>query len=368
MKRTVLALGLALTTLHLACGEDAASNDDAGTDAGADSAASVDPGRDGSAAADATNDVAVPGPDSGASDASDAGSDAAPDAAVFGALHVSPSASTITVGTGGVSFQAQISVDGGPLDGADATWTLTGPGSLSASTGEIVTYTPPATLGAVTTATITVSMNGATSAVATITLKDNVDAGATYTIYGRAFNSEGTGATGLNLEVWLGDTAVPSATVKLNGATIAFGGGRYQGIAGSRIGPGGSVDLSVLVPEGEIKSSIVMPDYPVITAPTASAAIPAGNLLMTWSNTTAGLPHRGGIGTDPYEAPLASTFSLGAGVMSHTFNALAAGKSWRAYVIARKESSTFTGPIASGSSWTAESVGPGSVVNFTTNP
>ena len=79
-------------------------------------------------------------------------------------LGISPLSAQLISGGTPVDFTATLTGAAGPIS-----WLLTGPGTLSATRGATVTYTPPATLPSETRATITVT-GGGTSAEATILL------------------------------------------------------------------------------------------------------------------------------------------------------------------------------------------------------
>jgi hypothetical protein len=287
-------------------------------------------------------------------------------AAIGGVIEVYPNPATIVVGTAPVSFEAQLNSDGGTRVTTSVTWTLTGPGSLSSGMGETVDYTPPATLGAVENATITASQPGATPGSAEIRLLPNVPAGATYAISGRAATN-GPGNTTVDLNVSIPAGAFPSATVRVNGATIAFVGGRYQGNVGARIAPGETVSLAITVPEGEITASVVMPAAPVVTSPTAGALVPSGGLIVNWTNTSA-VGHRGAAYLDPYDPAFAPDFQTPAGVLTASISGLPAGVTAFVDVVAMGETTAFVGPVMAGSLFTAESTSAASTVSFTTAP
>jgi hypothetical protein len=80
-------------------------------------------------------------------------------------LTVSPSATSTTPGGAAITLTATVTGST-----ATPTWTLTGPGTLSASTGAVVTYTPPATgvLDANSTAIVSASLTGATTQTASL--------------------------------------------------------------------------------------------------------------------------------------------------------------------------------------------------------
>ena len=79
-------------------------------------------------------------------------------------LSASPSTTTVIAGGTAVSFTATLSNATGTVS-----WTLTGPGSITPSTGTTTSYTPPAAVGSATTATLTASAAGLTGS-STITI------------------------------------------------------------------------------------------------------------------------------------------------------------------------------------------------------
>jgi hypothetical protein len=281
-------------------------------------------------------------------------------------LLIYPNPVTVVVGTAPVAFEAQISVNGN-RSSTSANWALSGPGSISAPTGQTIEYTPPATLGAVTTATITISQDGATPASSVITLKSNVPAGAKYAVNGRVFTFD-TGNTRVDLNLSDATAAFPSATVKVNGVGIAFVGGRYQGTLGARLATGDLVSLSITVPEGEITASLAMPTPATITAPTAGAVLPAGSVQINWTTTAEASKYRGGLYLTPYDQNFAPSFNTSGTGRTATVPGMPAGKSVSAYVIAENETSTFTGPSQTGSILITENSTPSSTVAFTTAP
>ena len=81
------------------------------------------------------------------------------------ALSLSPSSQTITAGTVGTAFTATL------FNSTEAlSWSLTGLGTLSSTTGKTVTYTPPSSVSRTETATLTVRA-GALSQQATLTIQ-----------------------------------------------------------------------------------------------------------------------------------------------------------------------------------------------------
>jgi len=80
-------------------------------------------------------------------------------------LTLSPSSQTFTAGATGTAFTATL------LNSTEAlAWTLTGPGTLSSTTGKTVTYTPPSSVSKTETATLIVRA-GALSQQATLTVQ-----------------------------------------------------------------------------------------------------------------------------------------------------------------------------------------------------
>lgn len=79
-------------------------------------------------------------------------------------ITISPTSKIFEAGSAAVAFTATLQ------NSSDAiTWVLTGPGTLSATTGSSVTYTPPATVTAATAATLAASA-GTVTATASITV------------------------------------------------------------------------------------------------------------------------------------------------------------------------------------------------------
>ena len=88
---------------------------------------------------------------------------ARPNNAVTPVLTVTPATTTVTIGGGAVTFNANLTNSNDTIN-----WTLTGEGTLSSTTGATTDYTPPAN-GAAGTATLTATA-GAVTATATITI------------------------------------------------------------------------------------------------------------------------------------------------------------------------------------------------------
>jgi hypothetical protein len=79
-------------------------------------------------------------------------------------LTISPPSLTITTGSTPAGFTANLTGSSSPIS-----WSLAGPGSISATSGSTTSYTPPANLAAATTATLTATA-GSLTANATITI------------------------------------------------------------------------------------------------------------------------------------------------------------------------------------------------------
>lgn len=102
-------------------------------------------------------------------------------------ISISPGSMAFVAGDPGGSFDAVVT-------GSTATvnWSLSGPGSLSSSTGSSVIYTPPATLSVLTTATLTATLSGTgLSATASISIAPAVLTGGVL-----FYKSDGSGALG----------------------------------------------------------------------------------------------------------------------------------------------------------------------------
>lgn len=80
-------------------------------------------------------------------------------------LSISPPSATIVAGSAPVTFTATLSGSSNAI-----AWSLTGPGSISATSGTSTAYTPPTSVASATSATLTASAGSALTASATITL------------------------------------------------------------------------------------------------------------------------------------------------------------------------------------------------------
>jgi hypothetical protein len=315
--------------------------------------------------ASSPGDAAPPSVDAAAPPSVDAAApqrDAAEADSGVSGLRVFPSEVTVLVGGPPATFQVSLKVAGVPTSAADAQWVLEGPGTLSGSLGGAIEYTPPATLGSVTTAKLTVSHPSTTPVTSVITLKANTPMGNVYAIVGQIQNSA-EGNTRVEIAVNSGGADFAGATVKVNGTTIPYAGG-YRSVLGARLMPREPVALSIMVPEGEIRGSTSMPEAAVVTAPTASAVVPAGNLLVTWTTPLQPDLFRGGLGLDPYDANFAPFFNTLATDRSTTIAGLPAGKNARVYLVALNKAQNFTGPVKADSTVSVEAFAPSSAVLF----
>jgi len=102
-------------------------------------------------------------------------------------LSLSPKPQAVSAGGSSVTFYAG-------LNGCSemVTWTLTGPGTLSANQGTPVVYTPPSSLATATTATVTIGAGGLTDS-ATFTVNPGGGSGLG-TLGGTSFAPAETGA------------------------------------------------------------------------------------------------------------------------------------------------------------------------------
>ena len=91
-------------------------------------------------------------------------------------LTVTPSATTTTPGGTPITLTATVT-----NSTATPTWTLTGPGTLSATTGNTITYTPPATGDANATAIVSAALTGAVTQTVNLTVTVGAVAGLNWT-------------------------------------------------------------------------------------------------------------------------------------------------------------------------------------------
>jgi uncharacterized protein YkwD len=142
-------------------------------------------------------------------------------------LSVAPTTATVTVGGAAIPFTATLA-----NSNAAIAWTLTGPGSLSATTGATTNYTPPTTGGA-STATLTATA-GALTASATITINAaaptltitpptaNVLVGSAPIQFKASSNQITWEMTGVGTFSWAGDTFTYNPPATGNGGTATI--------------------------------------------------------------------------------------------------------------------------------------------------
>ena len=118
-------------------------------------------------------------------------------------LSISPVSSTVIAGGSPVNFTATLANATGPVS-----WALSGPGSISSTTGDATSYTPPPSVASSTTATLTATAAGLTASATitvnpppTITVAGTVRdltrkgiSGATVAIGSQHTTTDGTGA------------------------------------------------------------------------------------------------------------------------------------------------------------------------------
>jgi hypothetical protein len=277
-------------------------------------------------------------------------------------LLLSPENPIILAGGPVTSFEAYLQTEG-DSDSVSVQWSLEGPGSLSVTEGERTEYTPPATLAAETTATVTATLPDGRSGRSVITLRPATPGDSLYFVSARVFDG-----TDIYVTESSTGTPFPSAIVKVNGTTIPFGGGRFQGSIAD-IAPGETVELEITVPEGTISGSVTMPSAPDITAPAIGSSVSAANpLTLSWDIVESPANYRLGYGTDPYESALAVFANAVGSSRSYSFTDIPANKTLNLYVMAINETTSFTGPVAPGSGLYAENYDPSSSVAVTTTP
>ena len=259
---------------------------------------------------------------------------------VVDALFISPQESVMLAGGAATSFEAYLRTED-DSDLISVAWTLEGPGTLSATSGERTQYTPPTTLEAETTVTVTGTLPGGRSAKGVITLRPATPGGNLYSVSARVFSTTDIFVTDSS------GTPFPSAVVVVNGTTIPFVGGRFQGSAGA-IAAGETVTLEITVPEGTIRASVTMPSAPDLTAPADGSSVSAANPLeVTWAMPESPSSYRLGYGTDPYESDLAVFATPPGENRTRTFTGIPANKTLNIFVIAINENLTATGPVSS---------------------
>ncbi|RIH90939.1 hypothetical protein Mterra_00017 [Calidithermus terrae] len=115
-------------------------------------------------------------------------------------LTVSPKTQTVVAGGAPVNFTATLTGASGTI-----TWSLSGPGSISTTTGAGTTYTPPASVASPQTATLTAT-SGSLSDNATITINPP----ASITVSGKVIDFFGQGVGGLAVRI--GNTTTTTAS------------------------------------------------------------------------------------------------------------------------------------------------------------
>jgi hypothetical protein len=282
---------------------------------------------------------------------------------VLGELVLSPDDSIMVAGGPATLFEAYLQTEdaGGRVS---VTWMLEGPGTLSVSEGEQTEYTPPATLEAETTATVTATLPDGRSGRIFLTLRPSTPGESIYFV-----NADvRPGVAYITVLENSSGAAFPSAIVSVNGTTIPFSGGRFQGFL-STIGAGETVDLEITVPEGTIRGSVMMPFAPDLIAPTDGSSVSAANPLnIAWDITESPMNFRLGYGTDPYENDLAvSTNSTGSS-RSYSFTGIPANKTLNIYVIAQNKTMELTGPMTPDSGLYTQNSDGSSNATITTTP
>jgi hypothetical protein len=280
------------------------------------------------------------------------------------ALWISPQESVLLAGGAATSFEAYSRTEE-TQESVSVSWTLEGPGSLSLLSGERTQYTPPATLEGETTATVTGTLPDGSSAKGVITLRPATPTGNLYNVSARVFGS----STDIFVTESSSSSPFPSAVVKVNGTTIPFAGGRFQGALPAPIVVGETVNLEIEVPEGTIRASVVMPSAPDLTAPANDSSVSAADpLMLTWTMPESPARFRLGYGTDPYESELAASANVSGDSRNHSFTAIPTNKTLGVYVIAINETTEATGPVALGFGLYAENSNASSRSTITTTP
>ncbi|MDX2008178.1 MAG: CAP domain-containing protein [Meiothermus sp.] len=189
-------------------------------------------------------------------------------------LSVSPTATTVTVGGAAVPFTATLTNSTSPI-----TWTLTGPGSISGTTGPNVSYTPPTTggagtailtarAGALLTATATITINAA-APTPTLTI---TPAQATTSVGGTPITFTATTNTNQNVGWALSPTS-PGSISNTTGATTTY--------TPPATGGAGTATLCAAV-SATLSRCITI---------TVNAAVPAFSVTPTTAFTTVGGPN-----------------------------------------------------------------------------
>lgn len=258
------------------------------------------------------------------------------------ALLVSPQESVMLAGGMATAFEAYLRTEDSS-ESISVNWTLEGPGSLSVPSGIRTEYTPPATLDAETTATVTGTLPDGRSARGVITLKPATPSGNLYSVNARVFGS----STDIFVTENSSSSPFPSAIVKVNGTTIPFAGGRFQGALPVAITAGETVNLEIDVPEGTIRATATMPAAPDLTAPANGSSLSAANPLeLAWTMPASPSSYRLGYGTVPYESDLAVFANAPGENRTQTFTGIPANKTLNVFVIAINEVTEATGPTS----------------------
>jgi hypothetical protein len=280
-------------------------------------------------------------------------------------LVLSPESATVVVGRPVIPLEVYLQTKT-DSDLVVVKWSLEGPGSLSVTNGERTEYTPPATLSSETTATITATLpDNSLSKKSVLTLREPTPGETSYEVYARVFGS----STDIFVTESSSSSAVPGAVVKVNGTTIPFAGGRFQGALPAAITVGETVDLEIEVPEGTIRASVIMPSAPMLTAPANDSSVSAADpLMLTWTMPESPTRFRLGYGTDPYESELAASANVLGDSRNHSFTAIPTNKTLGVYVIAINETTEATGPVALGFGLYAENSNASSRSTITTTP
>ncbi len=158
-------------------------------------------------------------------------------------ITITPSATTTTPGGAAITLTAAVT---GSTD--SPTWSLSGVGTLSATSGTTITYTPPATADANSTAIVSAALTGATTQTVSLTVTVPAVAGLNWTNVtapaagdltavdydatpGRyvAVSSTGSGLSSTDGTTWTATTPLTSrvATDHLTGYAIAHLGATY---------------------------------------------------------------------------------------------------------------------------------------------
>ncbi len=125
-------------------------------------------------------------------------------------LSVSPSSLAATVGGSAQTFTATLTNSTDTVN-----WSLTGAGSISATTGETTIYTPPATGG--TSTDILKATAGDLEDTATINI--TVPTPTTITVNGKVLNFDGSAATGVNVQI---DDSTGAISAAISDGTGSF--------------------------------------------------------------------------------------------------------------------------------------------------